>query len=924
MVTQPTIGAPEMLLSTKLYIPSPRPDGQRVLRPRLVERLNAGLHRKLTLVSAPAGFGKTTLVGEWVHQLRSDAAQGTQVAWLSLDENDNDPARFLTYLVAALRTVEAGIAKGALSALQSPRPPPAEVILIPLINDMAAIPGRTVLVLDDYHLIEAQPVHDAITFLLRHLPPCPGPGRQCQGMHMVIATREDPLLPLARLRARGQLSELRAADLRFTSSEAVVFFNQVMGLDLSTQEIAALETHTEGWIAGLQLAAISMQGRQDVTGFVESFSGGHHFVLDYLVEEVLEQQPEPVQAFLLQSSILSRLTGSLCDALTGDDSGQVTLDMLEHANLFIVPLDDERRWYRYHHLFADLLQLRLEVTYPDRIHDLHTKAAIWYEENGDLPQAIHHAFAADDIQAATRLIEKGALDALERSDFGFIFRSVDLLPDTALQSAPRLFIYHAWALVLTGQIARAGPRLEHTEWLLDAMSDHDEAERQEMRAYIAGVKTHLAAWQRDYPHMFSLADQAMEGLPKDHWVRAYCAMSMGVAFWGYGDLAAATAAFTEAAAIGRATGNRRVAVASALYLGDTLEAEGHLQQAIELFEDSLQALERDGTESPLSGYLHVEVGRLYYEMGELDRASQHLREGINQCQLLSDGRVEQIGRRFLVRLCLARGDLTGALRALRHAERAHHGVAPSVDMRGGEYAQVRLWLEQNKLSEVRTWLEQSGADPDDTDHFKTKLTYTMHARALVALARECPEGTHLDEALRLLGKLLHLAEDNSWGAKVIEILALQALALQEKGDNARAMAALERALTLAEPESFARIFVDEGPPMAALLYEALSRGTTPDYVRRLLAAFPVPEPEAATPSVVHRPSSALVEPLSERELEVLQLIAEGLTNQEIASRLFLSLNTVKAHTRNIYGKLDVHNRTEAAARARTLGLISST
>jgi len=389
------------LLQTKLYIPPARPDAQRVSRPRLIERLDAGIRRKLTLVSAPAGFGKTTLVSEWV-QATGEVAPPIAIAWLSLDEGDNDPTRFLSYSIAALRTIEANIAKGVLSALQSPQPPPAEDILTVLINEIAAIPGRILLVLDDYHLIEAQPIHDALTFLLRHLPP---------QMHLVIATREDPPLILARLRARGQLTELRAADLRFTSSEAAVFLNQVMNLDLSAEDIAALERRTEGWIAGLQLAAISMQGRKDATSLIESFTGSHRFVLDYLIEEVLNQQSESVQTFLLQTAILDRLAGSLCDALSGQDNGQAILESFERANLFIFSLDESRRWYRYHHLFADLLRQRLHQTQPEQLPILHRRASEWYEQNGFIDEATAHALRAEDIVRVANLIEEH-VDAL--------------------------------------------------------------------------------------------------------------------------------------------------------------------------------------------------------------------------------------------------------------------------------------------------------------------------------------------------------------------------------------------------------------------------------------------------------------------------------------------------------------------------------
>jgi len=904
------------LLQTKLYIPPTRPE--LVSRLRLIERLNGGMHCKLTLLSAPAGFGKTTLVSEWMAGCARLEPE-VRFAWLSLDESDNDLVRFLTYFIAALQTalqtIGAETGKGALSALQSPRPPPVEAVLTALINEMAAIPDRIVLVLDDYHLIEAQPIHDALIFLLRHLLP---------QMHLVIASREDPPFPLARLRARGQLTELRATDLRFTASEAGEFLNQVMGLDLSAEDVAALERRTEGWIAGLQLAAVSMQGRKDVAGFIQSFTGSHHFVLDYLVEEVLEQQPERVQTFLLQTAVLDRLTAPLCDALTGQDNGQETLETLEHANLFIVSLDEERRWYRYHHLFADLLRQRLNATHRDLINDLHSKAAIWYETNGGFSEAIHHALAIEDIKTATRLMEEGALGALARSELRLILNWVDLLPEPALESSPSLFVYHSWALVLTGQVESVSSRLENIEWLLNAIEEKDETQKREMLGFIAGLKAILGLWQRDFASGLEFANQALENLPENNWIRGYCAIVMGSSFWGNGNLAAARDAYAESYSVGKASGNKMLAVSGACNLAHALELEGHLQQAVKLFQDSFQLAQQDGQVLPVAGYIHVELARALYELNDLDAASQHLKEGIELCQRLADGRAEKIGHCLLARVQLAQGEYASVLDSIQKAKDADPSPGTSFDLRGGEYPQVRLWLKEKKLQDLEAWLKESRVNIDDVSFFKTKLTYTMHARSLIVLGRERSDGTYLDDALALLEELLEMAENNGWGSKAIEVLILQALSCQARGDMGQAITTLEKALTLAEPEGFVRIFVDEGPPMARLFYEALTRGIAPDYIRRLLAAFPVAEPEQAVPSETQASCSELVEPLSEREVEVLALLAEGLTNAEIASRLFLALNTVKAHSRNIYGKLGVHSRTQAVARARALGLLSST
>jgi LuxR family maltose regulon positive regulatory protein len=917
------------ILVTKLFIPAARPEI--VPRPRLLERLDGGRHRKLTLISAPAGFGKTTVVMEWLNTLRGNSQPEdptkNRIAWLSLDEDDNDPARFLTYFIAALNQIEeidVTFGEGSLMMLQSPQPPPIEAVLTPLINEITTIQDRIIFVLDDYHLIDTQPTQDILSFLLKNKPP---------HLHLVITTREDPLLPLPRLRARGHLTELRAADLRFTSVEAAEFLIQVMGLSISEEDITALETRTEGWIAGLQLAALSLQGQANTSKLIQSFTGSNRLVLDYLVDEVLNQQPQNIQDFLLQTAILDRLTASLCDAVRfdaedetadGKENGQMILERLERANLFIVPLDSERCWYRYHHLFADLLWQRLKVTHPELINDLHAKAVVWYETNGFLSQAIQHALAGKDINTAIRLIEKGSLDALEKSDFGFILNAVERIPESALGSAPWLFIYQSWALFLTGHIDLADPNLENTDWLLDSLSNDDESQKQEMRGYIAGLKVQLTAWQRDYENMILYANQAKAYLPDHHWIRGYCAMMIGTGFWDTGNLTAAIDAFRDAATVGTVSGNKRVAVTSAVYLGHALELEGHLQQAVSVYQNAFKFAEQDGRELPVACYLHIDFARVLYELNELDLAYQHLTEGIKQSQLLADDRIEKIGHSLLTRVYLAAGDFAQAVNSIHNAEQIIPSPEIIYDMRGGEYPHVRLWLKQKKVKEIDGWLNESGIMVGSTADFKIKVTYTMHARAMIALARAYPDGSqYLNHAHDLLAEFLEMTETNGWGYKVIEILVLQALAYDADGNTTQAITLLERALNQAELEGYIRIFVDEGPSMARLLYEALSRGIAPDSVQQLLAAFPDLDSEQATSSQIQTSESEWIESLSERELDVLQLIAEGLTNQEIASKLYLSLNTVKAHTRNIYSKLGVKSRTKAVVRGKALGVLTT-
>jgi len=901
------------ILLTKLFIPENRPE--LVSRSHLVDQLNNGLHRKLSLISAPAGFGKTTFVTDWIQSQGDDMSSPFLVGWLSLDENDNDLVRFLTYLVSALNRIpglETEIGAGALQMLQAPQPLPPESILINVINELTLSALKIVLILDDYHLIDSQTVHDCLNFLIENLPP---------QLHLVITTREDPPLQISRLRTRDQLNEFRAVHLRFSTSETDEFLNQIMGLRLSTQDIAALEKRTEGWVAGLQLAAISMQRRTDISNFIQSFTGSHHFVIDYLVEEVLKHQPEPIREFLLKTSILDRLTGTLCDAITGQENGQAVLEALERANLFIIPLDDERRWYRYHHLFADLLKQRLKLTFPEVINELHGRAVVWYESNGFLSEAIQHAFAGDDTPTAVRLIEKGALNALERSDFGFLFNSVKRIDTSVLESSPWLFVYYCWALALTGQTFIVALKLEDTDWLLDSLLG-DENQNLKMRGYIAGLKMILLSWRRDYKQLDHYFDQVKTYLPENHWIRAYCIQVPGIRDWNSGNLSAAIDSFKSAVRMGKTIENRRIVVTSAGYLGYVLELKGGLREALEVYQDGLRFSQQNGSELTVACYLRIDYARILCELNDLSLAQEHIFNGIKQSQLLSDKRAENLGHSLATRIYLACGNVEMAVSSVRNSEKFVPSPDIVYDMRGGEFPNIRLWLKQNKLQEIESWLKNNNLSLDSLIDFKARMTYTMHARVMISLARGLPKGeTYLSQAQDLLATLLDMARSNSWGGKVIEIRALQALAYDLAGEKESAITALEQAILLAEPEGFIRIFVDEGPPMARLLYVALEKGIAPEYVRKLLDAFPAAEPER---EIVHLPSASdtvWIEPLSDRELEVLQLIAEGLSRQEIASRLVLSLNTVKTHTRNIYSKLGVNNQMQAVGKARGLGLL---
>jgi LuxR family maltose regulon positive regulatory protein len=912
------------VLTTKLFIPSPRPD--LVPRPRLVTRLDEGLRlgHRLILASAPAGFGKTTLVAEWVHEAgtRRDAPR---VAWLSLDEDDNDLARFLAYLLASLQTIQADAGQSVSSALESPRPPPAGEVLTALINDIAAIPGRIILVLDDYHVIEAQSIHDALAFMLQHLPP---------QMHLVIASREDPHLPLARLRARGQLTEIRAADLRFTSSEAAGFLNEAMGLELSADDVAVLERRTEGWIVGLQLAALSMQGHRDTATLIESFSGSHRFVLDYLIEEVLEQQSAPIQAFLLQTSVLNRLTGSLCDALTGQDDGQATLEWLERANLFIVPLDNERRWYRYHPLFADLLRRRLQQVHPEQITALHRRASEWYEGQDLSSAAIRHALAAEDFERAADLAE------LAWPGWNIGFRSIAWLewvkdlPEDLVRARPVLSLAYAWAFLNAGRLEDAEIKLRDVErWVGPAevpstkpypeqsrgMVVVDEEQFRALPTWLATVRAYHAQASGDVHATAKYVGRALDLLPEDdHYNRAAVTGLLGLAYWASGDLEAAHRTFSEGL-----FQNVHDLIKGTFVLADMKRTLGHLHEAERACEHALRLAKAYDPPMPLGTEdVYTGISELHRERGDLEAAAQDLATSkkLGEKVELPDWQYRWCSAQARLKETL--GDLDGALDLLDEAERVYVRT-PLPDVRPIAAMKARVWVRQGRVAEALDWARERGLSIDDDLSYLREFEHVTLARVLIARYKSEGVDGSLHEATELLGCLLKAAEKGNRAGSVIEILVLQVLAHEAQGNVSLGLRSLERAVTLAEPEGYVRIFVDEGPPMARLLYEALGRGMAPAYVRRLLAEFPVTKPESTGLSISPTQESDLIEPLSEREREVLRLVAEGLSNREVATRLFLSLNTVKGHTRNIYGKLGVHSRTQAVARARALGVLPS-
>jgi LuxR family maltose regulon positive regulatory protein len=924
------------LLQTKLHVPPVRAEG--VSRPRLIERLDAGLSRRLTLLSAPAGFGKTTLLSEWIHA-QGRATLPLKAAWVSLDEGDNDPARFLAYLIAALQTLEPHLGDGVLEAFQAPQPPSLEALLTSLINEVVARPKGDaesrphVLALDDYHTIKAQPIHQAVAFLLDHLPP---------QVHLVIASRSDPPLSLARLRGRGQLTELRVDDLRFTADEAAAFLNEAMGLALSTKEVAALEARTEGWITGLQLAALSLQGRtaEHTARFIDAFTGSNRYVLDYLVEEVLSREPEEIQAFLLQTSILNRLCGSLCDAVLDvrewtlegglaqpfvantfqcpastrniQASSQQVLERLEAANLFVVPLDNERCWYRYHRLFADLLRSRLghEQSLP-----LHRRACDWYEQNGFVAEAISHALAAGDMNRAAGLIQANGLRMLMNGELTTLLSWLAALPGESICARPWLCIYHAWAFLLTGQLEAVEPRLQHA-----LATSGMQSLTPEMRGHAAAIRAYVAATTGDIPHAIERAHQALELLPEEEGtVRSVVAFTLGGVYLLAGNVAGARQAFAEASSLGRRAGNIHVAVPAICSLAELQAEQGQLHQAAETYQEALRLAVSGGARPlPVAARIYSGLSALLYEWNDLEAAEQHLLISVELGRLWGNADALAGDYGELARVYQAQSRWESAWSTLQEAERLvrDRAVNPLTAVQVAAH-RVRLQLAKGDLAAASRWAQEHNLAAHDELDYRREYEHLILASVLIAQ-------NELDQATRLLPRLLKAAESGGRLGRAIEIMALQALAAQAQGDGAEALAALERALSLAQPEGYVRTFVDKGESMAQLLRQAASRGIAPGHVTRLLNDFETGDERRATEetgSTFILPRSPLVEPLSEREMEVLRLVATGLSNREIADQLVIAVSTVKSHTNTIFGKLDVKSRTQAVARAGELGLL---
>jgi LuxR family transcriptional regulator, maltose regulon positive regulatory protein len=885
----------ELLLATKLHVPRVRAD--QLPRPKLVRRLQQAPDHRLLLVSAPPGFGKSTLLADWAR------GAGEPIAWVSLDADDNDPARFWRYLVAAVGRVEAGFEERVAPTLHVPEPA-LDVVVGSILNELAARPRRFALVLDDYHAIESPAIHESLTLLVERLPP---------GPRLVIATRGDPPLPLASLRARGRLTELRAADLRFTADEAVALLRDAWAVDLPQPGVAALVERTEGWVTGLQLAALSLRGSADPVGLVSGFTGGHRYVLDYLTGEVLERQPDRVRGFLLETSILERLSGPLCDAVTGRSGGQAVLEELERANLFLVPLDDERRWYRYHRLFADLLRVRLEERDRERALELHRRAAAWCDEHGLVDEAVRHALAAGDAGSAARIVERHVDEVLARGEGVTFRRWLAAIPPEVTRSRPGLCLAQAVATLNAGHLGRAEALLDDAERALaadDAAPSHVRPESSfgMVPATIATVRASLATARGRPERAGELAEQALSLISaRNRGARLSVTWNLAFADWMLGRLDRAERAFGDLVAEGRAGGVQHLTFSAGATLARIQRAQGRLGDALRVQRESLEEAAAGGAVVPTAGMAHVGIAEVLYERDQLDDALRHVHEGVGLCRRLTSVLAVASGLATLAWILRAMGDEAGSREAMEEAYQAHP-TPDAVSLFNPVPAEhARLLLADGDVGAAAAWVEELGLREADEPTYARELEYAVLARLL--LARGEP-----DRARELVARLRSLAEAQGRAGSVVRLRILEALAVSAAGDRDLALAGLAETVALARPEGYVRAFADEGRPMAALLGALVTR-VPADHLGRLLRA-------------VRRPSgggvqapAGLVEPLTGRELEILEMVARGKSNRQIADELVVTLDTVKKHVTHVIGKLGATNRTGAVAAARALGLI---
>jgi LuxR family maltose regulon positive regulatory protein len=912
---------PEPLLRTKLFIPPVRPN--LVERPHLIEQLNQGLRlgHKLTLVSAPPGFGKTTLISSWIHQLNAPAT------WLSLDEGDNEPNRFVFYMIAALQEAHRELGESTLSLLQSPQPPPLETLLTLLINDLATLPCQAILILDDYHVIQNVEIHKALTFLLDHQPP---------QLHVIIVSREDPALPLHRLRGSGQMNGLYVRDLRFTAAEAATFLLETMGLSLSKEEVGTLERRTEGWVTGLQLAALSIKDAPNPAELVAAFAGDDRYIVDYLIAEVLERQPPAIREFLLSTALLDRFTASLCEAICVSaepeavrdwlpDSSREVIDQLHQANLFIIPLDNKREWYRYHHLFADFLRLRLKEWPASQIAELHRRAAAWFEDRGLLPEAIEHALEAKDYPQAADLIERTAMTTIfGRAQWAVLFDWIEALPADTVRARPRLSLQHAWALYTTGHWNAAVTLLEEIESILNA-AETRTVETVRLLGETIAISALIAATLGDTQRSIEQARKALSLLPEDNLtMRCVVLFTLGRSAQMRGDAPRARETLQEAKRVALAAGNIAIAVFASSYLVEQDVVDGYLERAEDLYRQT-RSLGTVGAGVILAptGIACIEMGEALREWNRLDEAARLLNEGIRLCAQQAGLPNEVVnGQVLLARTQLATGDIQLASQTMQEAEMLFADLLA----RGGDVRlliskalahRLRFWLAQGKLEAAASWLAENNVSVDLAISPGDEWFHLLLARMLI-------EREHLENAQKQLERLEEIVATRKSPRMAVETLILRALYSQANGDQGHAESTIVEALLLAEPEGYLRLFVDQGESIIPLLEQVAIRTDAPLNAKAILTVLKEERRDGdnAMASAAQSPrEESLVEPLKDRELQILRLIAAGLSKREIAAELFLSINTIKTYTSRIYGKLGVHRRAEAVDRAHELNLL---
>ncbi len=891
------------LLSTKLYVPPTRET--LVRRPRLTAALSNAVGKGFILVSAPAGYGKTTLVSSWLRQA------GLPSAWLSLEDSDNDPVRFLQYLLTALQPVVPSIEPDLLDLVEGHQSAALQALMNILINEIAGAGRPFVLVLDDFHLIQDQSVLDLVAFLLEHFP--------APQMSPVLITRADPLLPLSRLRVRNQLVEIRAEQLRFTAEEVAELINDVLGMHLPGEAITLIHERTEGWIAGLQLAGLSMQGCQDIPGFIAAFSGSHHYILDYLTDEVLRRLDEPTRTFLLHTSVLPRLCASLCSSLLQPGQGeqpldsQAMLETLERKNLFIIPLDEERRWYRYHHLFADTLLRRLEHQFPQRLPVLYRRASTWYEKNGLIGEAIQSAHSAGDQERAAQLVEQNGCALLMSGELTTLLKWMDAV-EPYFQAHPWLVIQKGWGLTLAERMQPAEQVFQQADQLISTQPPTPD--RNTMIGTIAAGRAYWANSQGNIPEAARLAKQALDLLPDtDALSQSMRSVATGVlanTIFASGNLDQARRVSEQAVEMGRAANNHQMMVNTSSDIAEILIEQGRLAEAERLLQDSLPlTLRPDGQRLPLSARVYSNLSAVYYEWNKLDQADYYAQQCLLVSRKWGSGGQPVSGTILAAKIERARGELEQACQAMETAER----LCPESrlypwNLIQNEACMDRFWLSVGSLERVARHIEAAGirlADPID---------YLHEPRYLILLRWLLAQGEY-EKAGVLARRMLPKAQADRRMLRVVELLVLQSLAFQGMKDMPAAVSALAAALSLAQPEGYRRVFLDEGPGMLKLLYLVKPHPQAGGYAGQLLEEANQASGKASLPYQL------LIDPLSGREIEVLQLITSGLSNQEIADRLFLSITTVKRHISNLYAKLDVKARTQAVARGKELGYIEA-